>query len=178
MKKLRKALIGASIAFSLAFAAAPATAVQIDSKTGETSEQSVVNSSESYIVITESDQDGFTAVIKNGTFTQSENGGIELYDENGEGAGAFNSALLMSDGSLVSITYEVNGDAVHAKFSDPIEEGGPVPVVMQDWVTCAFGTLATTAAIAALPLTFGWSVVAAGATAGLTSYECVQAAQG
>lgn len=178
MKTLRNALVGASVAFSLSFAVAPATAAPIDSMTGEASEQSVSDSHESQILITESDQDGFSAVIENGSISKYEEGEIELYDESGEPAGALKSAILMSDGSLVEVTYEVDGDEVNAKFSEPIVEGGPVPVVTQDWVTCAFGTVATVAAIAALPATFGWSTVAAASTAGLTSYECTQAAQG
>lgn len=85
------------------------------------------------------------------------------------------SAMLMSDGSLNLVEYELNGDTVEARFSSPLQEGGPDPVVTQDWVTCGFLTLGTVAAIATIPATGGWSIVAAGAAAGASSYECAQA---
>jgi hypothetical protein len=176
MKKVRQALIGVSVAISLAFAAAPATAAENQSA-AETQESAAVNSIESQIQLTETTLEGFTAVIENGVFSQSEDGEINVYDEDGNEAGTFNSAMLMSDGSLNLVEYELNGDTVEARYSSPLQEEGPVPVVTQDWVTCGFATLATIAAIATVPVTGGWSVLGAGAAAGYSSYECAQAGQ-
>jgi len=119
MKKVRQALIGVSVAISLAFAAAPATAAENQSA-AETQESAAVNSIESQIQLTETTLEGFTAVIENGVFSQSEDGEINVYDEDGNEAGTFNSAMLMSDGSLNLVEYELNGDTVEARYSSPL----------------------------------------------------------
>lgn len=175
MKKVRQALIGASVAISLAVAAAPATAAENQSDV-EAQESAAINSLEPPIQLTETSLAGFTAVIENGAFSQSKDGEINVYDEDGNEAGTFNSAMLMSDGSLNLVEYELNGDTVEARYASPLQEGGPVPVVTQDWVTCGFLTLATIGAIATIPATGGLGpLLVAGAAAGASSYECAQA---
>ena len=86
--------------------------------------------------------------------------------------------VLLSDGSIAKVSYEIDGNDITASYSIPLIEGARTPVVTQGWGGCIFGTVGTIGAIASIPLTGGataWpAILVAGGAAGMTAHECAQ----
>lgn len=183
MFSIKKSLFAGVTAIAVALAGSPAHADTLSQSEAGTDSRVESGVNQTQIRVLESTSDTAKISVENGQVEKNADGTVTVHDAAGETSVVLRTAVLLSDGSISQIDYAVDGNAIEAKLSVPVIPGESEPVVTQGWFECGMGTIATIAAIGAIPLTGGASAVilpalGAGAAAGGSVYACITAAQG